>query len=394
MSDKIVITRIEGKIVTAMIEQGKIVELNCEKSHNNSILGNIYTAKVKNIVKNINAAFVEVEGGRICYYSLNENKNHHFLKPITRTNLIQEDEILVQVSRENVKTKQPTVTSNLNFTGRYLVLTSQKHQIGISKKIRNEERVKELRALADQFIRPDFGIIFRTNAETALDEEILAEAEHLIQQFDLVCQKAMYRNPFQLIYEAPKGYLSLIRDQRQTCLNEIVTDQRDIYDVVLAYLKDNQDEEKILQLFERDGIRLDQIYRISHELEQALSEKVWLKSGGYLVIQPTEAMTVIDVNTGKAIKGKRVEEHFLKINLEAAREIGRQLRLRNLSGIIVVDFIDMKLAESEELLMNEMREILKHDRIKTMLVDMTKLHLMEITRKKVRKPLLEQWKEK
>ena len=394
MSDKIVITRIEGKIVTAMIEQGKIVELNCEKSHNNSILGNIYTAKVKNIVKNINAAFVEVEGGRICYYSLNENKNHHFLKPVTRTNLVQEDEILVQVSRENVKTKQPTVTSNLNFTGRYLVLTSQKHQIGISKKIRNEERVKELRALADQFIRPDFGIIFRTNAETALDEEILAEAEHLIQQFDLVCQKAMYRKPFQLIYEAPKGYLSLIRDQRQTCLNEIVTDQRDIYDVVLAYLKDNQDEEKILQLFERDGIRLDQIYRISHELEQALSEKVWLKSGGYLVIQPTEAMTVIDVNTGKAIKGKRVEEHFLKINLEAAREIGRQLRLRNLSGIIVVDFIDMKLAESEELLMNEMREILKHDRIKTMLVDMTKLHLMEITRKKVRKPLLEQWKEK
>ena len=153
----------------------------------------------------------------------------------------------------------------------------------------------------------------------------------------------MYRNPFQLIYEAPKGYLSLIRDQRQTCLNEIVTDQRDIYDVVLAYLKDNQDEEKILQLFERDGIRLDQIYRISHELEQALSEKVWLKSGGYLVIQPTEAMTVIDVNTGKAIKGKRVEEHFLKINLEAAREIGRQLRLRNLSGIIVVDFIDIHI---------------------------------------------------
>ena len=139
MSDKIVITRIEGKIVTAMIEQGKIVELNCEKSHNNSILGNIYTAKVKNIVKNINAAFVEVEGGRICYYSLNENKNHHFLKPVTRTNLVQEDEILVQVSRENVKTKQPTVTSNLNFTGRYLVLTSQKHQIGISKKIRKKK---------------------------------------------------------------------------------------------------------------------------------------------------------------------------------------------------------------------------------------------------------------
>lgn len=393
MSDKIIITRMDEKIVTTMIEHGKIVEFNVENSENTSILGNIYTAKVKNIVKNINAAFVDVADGRTCYYSLDENKRHHFLHASNHKHLVPGDEILVQISRENVKTKQPTVTANLNFTGKYLVLTSKKYEVGISKKIRDDKRCQELKLLANRFIREDFGVIFRTNAMTATDQEILCEANMLIGQYDAVCQKASYRNSCQLIYEAPRGYLSLIRDQKQTCLIEILTDQKDIYETIADYLQQSGEQQKVLQLFEKDDVRLDQIYRISHELEQALQEKVWLKSGGYLVIQPTEAMVVIDVNTGKAIRGKRVEEHFLKINLEAAKEIGRQLRLRNLSGIIIVDFIDMKEKQSEIRLMNEMQKILHQDRIKTMLVDMTKLHLVEITRKKVRKPLYEQWRE-
>lgn len=393
MSNKIVITRLEGKIVTAMVEAGKIVELHCEKEENNSILGNIYTAKVKNIVKNINAAFVEVADGMICYYSLQENKRHHLLNGIQKDTLVAGDEILVQVSRDNVKTKQPTVSGNLNFTGKYAVLTSQKRGVGISNKIRNGERVQQLKALVGDHIREDFGLILRTNAEMAEDEEIVAEIERLKREYDLVCQRSQYLSPFQLVMESPRGYLAQIRDQKQTCINEIVTDQPDIYEKIAVYLEEQEEDKKILQLFEKDGIRLDQIYRISHELKQALQEKVWLNSGGYLVIQPTEAMVVIDVNTGKAIKGKRMEEHFLKVNMEAAREIGRQIRLRNLSGIIIVDFIDMKEEASEQKLMEEMDRILRKDRIKAMVVDMTKLHLVEITRKKVRKPLYEQWKE-
>jgi ribonuclease G len=349
---------------------------------------------VKNIVKNINAAFVEIADGIICYYSLSENKKHHFLQPTERDTLVQGDEILVQVSRESVKTKQPTVTGNLNFAGKYLVLTSGKRGIGISNKIRDPECTERLRAFAKSVIRPEFGLIMRTNAESASEEEILAEAKLLIARYDAVMQKAAYRNVFQLIYEAPDGYLALIRDQKQTCISEIVTDQPDVYEAAVNYLKETGEEHKIVQFFGKDEIRLDQIYRISHELKQALQEKAWLRSGGYLVIQPTEAMTVIDVNTGKALKGKDMEKHFLKINLEAAREIGHQLRLRNLSGIIIVDFIDMKDPESEELLMNEMHKILQKDRIKTSLIDMTKLHLVEITRKKVRKPLYEQWRER
>jgi ribonuclease G len=377
-----------------MVEDGSIVEINCESDEKKSILGNIYTAKVKNIVKNINAAFVEIADGEICYYSLSENKNHHFLQPTDRETLVQGDEILVQVSRESVKTKQPTVTGNLNFAGKYLVLTSQKHGIGISNKIRSQESVDRLKNLAKSVIRPDFGLIMRTNAELASDEEIISEMNSLIRKYESVLKIAPYRNVFQLIYEEPRGYLSLIRDQKQTCISEIVTDQEDIYESVVEYLKEMGEEHKIVQLFLKDTIRLDQIYRISHELKQALQEKVWLKSGGYLVIQPTEAMVVIDVNTGKALKGKDVEAHFLKINLEAAKEIGHQLRLRNLSGIIIVDFIDLKDPKAEERLMKEMAHVLSKDRIKTSLIDMTKLHLVEITRKKVKKPLYEQWREK
>lgn len=393
MSDKIVITKVENHLITAMVESGKIVELYCEPRQKKSSLGNIYTAKVKNIVKNINAAFVEIADGEICYYSLEENKNHHFLRSSNRDHLVQGDEILVQVSRESVKTKQATVSGNLNFAGKYLVLTSMKRGIGISNKIRKKEKIDELQELAKGFLRSDFGVIIRTNAQCATKEEILQEARTLIRRFDIVMQKAEYRNVFQLVYEAPGGYLSFIRDQKQSCLSEIITDQKSVYEEVSRYLEETSDEQKILQLFEKDSIGLDQIYRISHGCQEALQERVWLKGGGYLVIQPTEAMTVIDVNTGKALKGKDVEQHFLKTNLEAAREIAYQLRLRNLSGIIIVDFIDMKKKASEETLMQEMKTALKTDRIKTTLVDMTKLHLVEITRKKVRKPFWEQWRE-
>lgn len=376
-----------------MIEEGKIVEIQCEKEEKAGILGNIYTAKVKNIVKNINAAFIEIADGIICYYSLETNKSHHYLTKTNRDRLVVGDEILVQISRDNVKTKQPTATSNLNLTGKYLVLTSQKHGVGISNKIKDLERVKELKKLSKQFMSPEFGIIFRTNAELASEDEILKEAKQLITRYEMICKKASCLKPFQLVMASKRAYLSQIQDQKQTCLNEIITDQKDIYEDILAFLEEMGEEQKIVQLFEKDGIRLDQIYRISHTLKEALQEKVWLKSGGYLVIQPTEAMVVIDVNTGKAIKGKHVEEHFLKVNKEAAKEIAYQLRLRNLSGIIIVDFIDMKKKESEEELLHLMAKELRKDRIKAMLVDMTKLHLVEITRKKVRKPLHEQWAE-
>ena len=182
-----------------------------------------------------------------------------------------------------------------------------------------------------------------------------------------------------------------IRNLSKNCLSEIVTDDHEIYGVLQDYLTANQPEDlQKLRFYDKEQLGLDTLYGISRELENALRERIWMKSGAYLVIQPTEALTVIDVNTGKYVGHKKMRETFFKINCEAAAEIARQLRLRNLSGIIVADFIDMDEAEDRDRLMEFLGKELKKDPVKTVLVDMTPLGLVEITRKKVRKSLREQ----
>ncbi len=185
----------------------------------------------------------------------------------------------------------------------------------------------------------------------------------------------------------------MLQNVNQLWLTSILTDAPELFEKAREYLNAAQPEDlKKLSLYEDPGITLSSLYRLEHHLKEALQEKVWMKSGGYLVIQPTEALTVIDVNSGKSISKKQVQEHYLKINLEAAEEIARQLRLRNLSGIIIVDFIDMKSDESRELLMQALSRAVSADPVPVRVVDMTKLNLVELTRKKVRKSLAEQVK--
>jgi len=189
----------------------------------------------------------------------------------------------------------------------------------------------------------------------------------------------------------PAGWLQDIRDSRDDELDEILTDDKDIFEQLKVFVRECCPSLTDRSRLYCDDYPLSKLYRLETELEQALSERVWLKSGGFLVIQPTEAMTVIDVNTGKYIGKKNAEETFLKLNLEAAKEIAHQIKLRNLSGIIIVDFIDMDEEENRQELMRQLDAFLSEDQIKTTLVDMTKLGLVEITRKKVRKPLCEQF---
>ena len=192
------------------------------------------------------------------------------------------------------------------------------------------------------------------------------------------------------MFSVPPAWLQDIRDSRDDELDEIVTDSPLLFDRLSAFVKETCPTLSGRLRLYTDDYSLHKLYSLETELERALSERVWLKSGGFLVIQPTEAMTVIDVNTGKFTGKKNAEETFLKLNLEAAREIALQIRLRNLSGIIIVDFIDMETEESREELMRYLDSLLSSDQIKTTLVDMTKLGLVEITRKKVRRPLAEQ----
>lgn len=396
MNNTLLITKLKQNnkeyIAAALYQEKKMLEVTLEPAEQQSILGNIYVGRVKNIVKNLNAAFIEIAPGMPCYYPLDEMKQPLFVKKINSPNMVQGDEVVVQVAQESSKSKPPKVTTNLNLSGKYLVLTSENKRIGISRKI-SEEKREGLKKHLIFDASEDFGIIVRTNAVSASNEEILEEYKKLKQEYRNIQKIAPYRTVFSCIKESTPEYLHMLQNVNQLWLTSILTDAPELFEKAREYLNAAQPEDlKKLSLYEDPGITLSSLYRLEHHLKEALQEKVWMKSGGYLVIQPTEALTVIDVNSGKSISKKQVQEHYLKINLEAAEEIARQLRLRNLSGIIIVDFIDMKSDESRELLMQALSRAVSADPVPVRVVDMTKLNLVELTRKKVRKSLAEQVK--
>jgi len=390
--NKLIITKQDNQIISAIYEGSDMVQVNIDHRESISILGNIYIGKVKNIVKNINAAFVEISGGKMCYLSLEENLYPIYIKPKQTEKLVVGDELLVQISKEDIKTKAPVVTTNINFTGKYVVLIHGRSMIGISSKIEDEEERKRLKKLMKGFKEDSYGFIVRTNAVHMNEERIHEEIMFLKKQYEELKQYGVHKSLFSLLYQTPPGYICDIRDGYADRIDEIVTDDLEIHKNIKEYLENYQKEDlEKLQLYKDDMISLKNLYSINSKLEKGLNEKVWLKSGATLIIQPTEALTVIDVNTGKAISGKKnVEDTFFKVNMEAAQEIAKQIRLRNLSGIIIIDFIDMSKQEYKVKLMKVLEELFRKDPVKTTLVDMTALNLVEITRKKVRKPLYEQ----
>lgn len=392
MDRKLVITKLDGKVFSAVIENNTVAELHCipfDSKGDVPALGNIYVGRVKNIVANINAAFVEIENGVECYYSMPENPNPIFTKKIGKKPLCIGDELLVQVSKEAIKTKAPSVTSKLNFTGKYGVLTCGDTRIGASTKLSKSVR-ENLIKIASDYSSDEYGFIMRTNAKDVSEEVLRSELENLKSEYDKLVSVATTRKCFSCIKKAPKEYLTELKNIYQDGLTEIVVEDIEIYEEVKEYLTREQAEDlDKLRLYQDKLLPLHKVYCIEKSIEDALKEYVWMKSGSYLVIQPTEALTVIDVNTGKNISKKKDDETYYKINLEAAKEAAKQIRLRNLSGIILVDFINMDKSEYTEQLLKEFDNLLKKDPISTTLVDMTKLQLVEVTRKKVRKPFHE-----
>jgi len=405
MQRKRVITLHENMLYSALFEDNRMVRLDAfpsvssrDKAIKNedpgTAVGDIFVAKVKDIIPNIGAAFVEIAGGERCYLSLESLKKPVFLNPKKNDILHQEDLLLVQVSREPVKTKPAVVTVNVSITGRYMVLTHGKTMVGISGKIRDEEKREHFHELLKPYSSQEYGFIVRTNALYASDEDIVAEVLALEEMYrDLRC-RAQYAKCFTCLYRAPEYYLTDIRDDSFLTeeTSEIITDSHEVYEQIDSFFSNNVLQAAIrLKYYEDFSMSLWNLYGMQAQLERALNKKVWLPCGGYLIIEPTEALTVIDVNTGKAVgKKKNVEEAYFKVNAEAAAEIAIQLRLRNLSGIIVVDFIDMREAQHTKQIASILKKELAKDYAKAEFIDFTALHLAEITRKKVRKPLHEQ----
>lgn len=383
--------------VAALSEEERIVEIRLESDQEKSILGNIYTGQVENIASNIQAAFVQIGSGKRCYYPLAEAQRAVFSAGRKGNGPLRPgDELLVQVSRDAMKGKLPALTSNLNFTGRYLVLTTGDKKFGLSSKLALEDRHRLSGWLKEEAERPDkeFGIIVRTNAADASKEEILKELEWLKGRYHKAVVQGRNRTCFSLVLETEPFYVAAVRDAYGRDLDEIITDVPEIREMILGYLEEISPELKEKLRFYQDKLLpLYKLYRVETALDAIQKEKVWLNSGGFLVIQQTEAFVSIDVNSGKYTGKKKMEETFRKINLEAAAEIGRQLRLRNLSGIILIDFINMENPDHRDELFHVLQKLLRKDPIKSRAIDITPLHILEMTRKKVRRPVIEDIRE-
>lgn len=415
--NRYIITKIQMKGQEYMIsalydEKKKMIEAIPEPADKSSILGNIYIGRVQNIVQNINAAFIQIAPDQTCYFSLEDLENPIFTKKITSQKaLTAGDELLVQVCREALKTKEPAVTSNISLSGKYAVLTTGNMRYSVSSKLTKTQR-EHYRSLLDKFQAqccaangPEYGIIIRTNAADMDDDTVLKELHALNERYQRMKETVKHRICYSCIYQEPNACIKQVDHLLYDTLEEIITDQRDYFDELCRHfdlaeaesvnalvLKEPEVETKEhikIRYYQDEMLPLPSLYSVKTHLEEALKERVWLRSGAYLIIQPTEALTVIDVNTGKNTAKKNVQENFLRVNKEAAAEIARQLRLRNISGIIVVDFINLEEESAREELMTEFRKLLKQDPVPAQLIDITKLGLVELTRKKVRKSLWE-----
>lgn len=401
MSKKLVLTKlnipsIAPADVAVLYEDNKATYMDIFYEDEPFVLGNIYVAHVNDVVKNINAAFVEYSPGKKAYLSLENTEHTFFINRKNTTKICQGDNILVQIKKEPIKTKDAVCSTCIEFSSNYVVLTYGVAGINVSTKIKDNSLRQSLSNYCSDIISDimydkeaygmiteelfynilsNTGIIVRTQAQDISDYELIKE--DILKQFEalfLCLNKALYSKGRTCIYSNENPILSVINKHKS---DEIITDNEEIYKLLCEQSID-------VKLYEDSLLPLYKLYNIEGLLNDVSSRKVWLKSGAYLVIDYTEAMTVIDVNTGKCEKGKNKEDTILKINLEAAIEAMRQIKLRNISGIIIIDFIDMAKDEAKEALLNQLIDEAKKDNIKTSIMGLTRLNLVEITRKKIR----------
>jgi ribonuclease E len=390
------ITEHDERVRIAVLEAQELMEHYVTRVGARSIAGNVYLGRVQNVLPGMEAAFVDIGRGRnavlyageVSYdeeIEESERRIEHALKP--------GQSILVQVTKDPLGGKGARLTAQISLPGRFLVYVPDGGVYGISRRLPDAER-RRLREIMKEIRPSEAGVIIRTAAEGAGADELAADLDRLKRSWDSIKRKSRRAKAPAAIYEEPELTIRVIRDVFSPAeFQEIVTDSPEIFEKVRAYLKDVAPN-----LLER--VRLHQgtlpVFEERHVIEQihkALERKVWLPSGGYIVIDRTEAMTVIDVNTGRHVGKTNLEETVVGTNIEAAKEIARQLRLRDIGGIIVIDFIDMLLEKNRDLVIRTFREALAMDKTRSQVFDITPLGLLEVTRKKVSAGLVESFSE-
>lgn len=402
--NQIVINIDEFQSRAAIIEEGKVVEVLIEREEERRINSNIYKGKVANVLPGMESAFVNIGMEKNAFLYVNDLREFEekYLDGICNSDrpiediLTVGDEVVVQVLNEPRGTKGARVTTHYTIPGKYLVLMPNNNHIAISKKIKEEEERNRLEEIVSDLKPENMGIIIRTAAQGKELFHFEREIEYLVKKWEDIEKKTSTAKIGEVLYKDNGIVATVLRDIFSTDVDELIIDNEEVYWEVIDYI--NAFSEKTLKtkikLFNSEEESVFEKYGIEKEIENALKEEVRLECGGYLVIQKTEALISIDVNTGKNTGSYNLEQTVLNTNIEAAKEIPRQLRLRNLGGIIIIDFIDMRLEEDKIKVLEVLEENLSKDRIKNNIVHFTDLGLIEMTRKRTGKPLYNYFQER
>lgn len=413
---KIIINVTEYESRIAILEEGKLVELLVERPENERIVGNIYKGRVSSVLPGLQAAFVDVglEKNTFLHYSDVgdfEGEGHLHIdwhdqddaeddegKPYRRRKkqlsrrigdlFKRDEEVVVQLIKEPIGDKGPKITTEISIPGRYLVLVPGSSGVGISRKISNWIEKKRLRSIVGKLCPEGFGLIVRTFAEGKSEKDFKADIQFLLRMWEKISRRAEKLKAPVLLHRDMEITSSIVRDLLGPEVEEVIVDSKKEFRNIRSYLRmvapnllnKVQHYKGSIPLFDRFGIE--------QQIEKMLDRKVWVKKGAYIVIDQTEALVTIDVNTGKFVGRKDNEATLLNTNLECARETARQIRLRDIGGIIIIDFIDMENRENRRRLFEEFKRELRKDRSKTFITHVSELGLIEMTRQRVRPSLM------
>jgi ribonuclease G len=428
MLKELVVNSAPHETRVALLENGTIVEVFIEREDETSIAGNIYKGRVQRVLPGMQAAFVDIGFDQAAFIYVDDvldTASHKMYQKFEQDNDVEADtqsldgenqttdmpenhtawrsslnpecsieellsegqEILVQVAKSSIGTKGPRVTTHISLAGRYMVLMPTVDHIGISKKIGNEAERTRLKTLLLSIRTNKSGYIFRTQSEGIDEDTIKKEMDFLNKTWEEILAKSKTASATSLVYKDLTVTFRAVRDLLADEADKLIIDSKEEYENVQNFLKKLMPDVNLSVTLYQGRESIFDAYNIEGDVARALKKKVWLKSGGSIVIEQTEALVAIDVNTGRYVGKHNFDETVLKTNLEAVKEIAYQIRLRNIGGIIIIDFIDMKKEQHREKVMAHMNEAVKKDKSQTNVLPLTELGLIQMTRKRIRRNL-------
>jgi ribonuclease E len=398
VTDKLmVITEHGERDQIAVLEENVLVQHYVTRTGARSMVGNVYLGRVQNVLPGMEAAFVDIGRGRngVLYAGEVNYRPEDLEGPAPRIEQVLKpgQAVVVQVTKDPMGGKGARLTAQISMPGRYLVLAPNQGLSGISRRLSDDER-KRLKGILKKLKPSEHGVIVRTAAEGASEEALTADLQRLVREWEAIQKLTKKVKAPDVLYEEPELTVRVVRDLfTDEEFRALVTDSRRVHDKIMSYVRDIAPDLEAKISLHQGKLPAFEEYRIVEQIHKALDKKVWLASGGYLFIERTEAMTIIDVNTGKSVGKTNLEETVVNTNLEAASEVARQLRLRDIGGIIVIDFIDMLLEQNKKKVEDTMKEALAADKTRSQVFEIGPLGLMQVTRKRVSSGLVESFSE-